>query len=126
MIKILILAIILGIILFVIKNVNYEFFIVSSVLAGIILSIYILKLISEEIIFIKNLINFNSQSNEIIKIIIKIVGIGYLTDFSTQTLNDFGLQSLSSKVVLGGKVIILYVSLPIFATLLNTISMLCT
>ena len=126
MIKILILAIILGIILFVIKNVNYEFFIVSSVLAGIILSIYILKLISEEIIFIKNLINFNSQSNEIIKIIIKIVGIGYLTDFSTQTLNDFGLQSLSSKVVLAGKVIILYVSLPIFATLLNTISIICT
>lgn len=125
MIKILIFSLILGIILIVLKNVNYEFFVVASVLSGIFISIYVFKIVYEEVLFIKNLVNISGVSTSIYKIILKIVGIGYLTEFSSQTLNDFGLQSLSNKVILAGKVIIIYVALPIFSSLVSLITSLC-
>ena len=125
MIKILIFSLILGIILIVLKNVNYEFFVVASVLSGIFISIYVFKIVYEEVLFIKNLVNISGVSTSIYKIILKIVGIGYLTEFSSQTLNDFGLQSLSNKVILAGKVNIIYVALPIFSSLVSLITSLC-
>ena len=58
----------------------------------------------------------------IIKILIKIVGLGYLTEFGYSICADFGSQSIANKISLAGKLTILYVSLPIIKTLLDLMS----
>ncbi len=60
--------------------------------------------------------------NGLIKILLKIVGVGYLTEFSAGVLNDFGSQSIADKVSLGGKITIVILSLPIIQSLLNLVS----
>ena len=59
--------------------------------------------------------------NSLIKIIIKIVAIGYLVEFSAGVIEDFGSKSIADKLVLAGKVIIFAVSVPILQSLLELI-----
>ncbi len=59
--------------------------------------------------------------NGLLKILIKIVGVGYLTEFGASILQDFGGNSMADKVVLGGKITIVLLSLPVMEGLLNMI-----
>ena len=57
--------------------------------------------------------------NGMIKLLLKMVAIGYLTEFSSGLLTDFGNVSLADKVLLVGKITIILLSLPIFEGVLN-------
>lgn len=57
----------------------------------------------------------------LIKILLKIVGVGYLTEFGAGILNDFGSSAIAEKVVLGGKITILLLSLPILKEVLTLV-----
>jgi len=59
--------------------------------------------------------------NQLLKIILKIVGVGYLTEFASGILNDFGGNALSDKIILGGKITIVVLALPIIENLLKLI-----
>ena len=53
--------------------------------------------------------------------VFKIIGIGYLCEFSANLCYDTGHSSIAEKVLLAGKVMVLLVSLPIINTLIDTI-----
>ena len=59
--------------------------------------------------------------NGLLKILLKIVGVGYLTEFGASILQDFGGNSMADKVVLGGKITIVLLSLPVIEGLLNMV-----
>ena len=59
--------------------------------------------------------------NGLIKILLKIVGVGYLTEFGAGILQDFGSNAVADKVILGGKLTIVLLSLPIIQSLLELI-----
>ena len=59
--------------------------------------------------------------NNIVKLLLKIVAIGYVTEFSSDLLVDFGSASLADKVILAGKITIIVLSLPVFESLLKLI-----
>ena len=59
--------------------------------------------------------------NGLIKILLKIVGVGYLTEFSAGILSDFGSQSIADKISLGGKITIVILSLPIIESLFDLV-----
>ena len=57
--------------------------------------------------------------NGLIKTLLKIVGVGYLTEFGAGILSDFGNNSIADKITLGGKITIVILSLPIINSLLT-------
>lgn len=59
--------------------------------------------------------------NGLLKILLKIVGVGYLTEFGAGLLNDFGSNSVADKVVLGGKITIVLLSMPVIESLLQLV-----
>ena len=61
----------------------------------------------------------SGMENGMIKLLLKMVAIGYLTEFSSGLLTDFGSVTLADKVVLAGKITIILMSLPIFDSLLR-------
>ena len=61
------------------------------------------------------------MENGLIKILLKIVGVGYLTEFGAGILQDFGSNAVADKVILGGKLTIVLLSLPIIQSLLELI-----
>ena len=51
--------------------------------------------------------------------VIKAVGIGYITEFSAATARDFSQTSLALKIVLAGKMAVLFISLPLIKQLIE-------
>ena len=62
-----------------------------------------------------------SINKEFITLLIKITGIAILTEFAVSICKDAGESSIASKIDMGGKVIIVSMSIPILAGLLETV-----
>ena len=60
-------------------------------------------------------------NGEFLKILIKITGIAILTEFAVSICKDSGESSVASKIDVGGKVIIISMSIPIIRALLETV-----
>ena len=57
-----------------------------------------------------------------VKTVIKIVGIGYITEFAASIVEESGSKAMADKIVMAGKIIILIVSLPILSALFDLIT----
>ena len=57
--------------------------------------------------------------NGLLKMLLKIVGVGYLTEFGAGILMDFGSNSIADKVTLAGKITIVLLSMPVVESLLQ-------
>ncbi len=68
-----------------------------------------------------NLSNMTSVNGQFLGILLKITGIAFLTEFAVSVCKDSGETAIASKVDLGGKVIIIAVSIPIISSLLETV-----
>ena len=62
-----------------------------------------------------------SIHQEFIALLIKITGIAILTEFAVSICKDSGETAIASKIDMGGKVIMVSLSIPILSGLLETI-----
>ena len=60
-------------------------------------------------------------NNEFLTLLIQITGIAFLTEFSVSLCKDSGETAIANKIDLGGKVLIIVISIPIITALLETI-----
>ena len=61
------------------------------------------------------------MQNEFLKILLKITGIAILTEFAVSICKDCGETAIANKVDLGGKIVIISISIPIITALLELI-----
>lgn len=101
------------------KTVKPELSFVVTVVGSIVLLLFSLNLLKDSFAFFQKLGELSSLGGEVLKIILKIVGIGYLTEFAAGVLSDFGAGTVAEKVVFGGKVVILLLTIPILENLLE-------
>lgn len=120
-IKIIGIGLIAVIIIIVLKQYKPEFAIYISICAGVIILGLIMTRLSAIIQLLTELSNKVSDTNGFLTILIKITGIAFLTEFATSICKDSGESAIASKLDLGGKVIIISMSVPIISGLLETI-----
>jgi len=111
-------AVIINVIL---KQYKPEFCVVSNVCAGFIIFMLVANSISdfvEKIIDVQNLTGINSG---VVSPILKVIGVGYIVEFASNIAEESGNKSVASKILLGGKIAICGVALPILETLINAI-----
>ncbi len=77
--------------------------------------------ISAIIDLLTSLTNNVSINSSFIVLLIKITGIAILTEFAVSICKDSGETAIANKIDIGGKVIIVSISIPIIAGLLETI-----
>ena len=119
MLQIVFVAIICAVITVYLKNINVELSILSSIMSGIILLNLVLIEFGEVFDFFDKIISLTGIDEGLYKIIFKIIAIGYLIEFSASLVEDFGMKSLSTKLIFAGKIIILTTSLPIIYSILS-------
>ena len=122
MLKVISIAIIFAILILYLRSINPEIALLASIGAGIIVLFYSLEYLSSTFSFINVIVDSSGIDKEYYKIIFKITAIGYLVEFASSTVNDFGLKSLSDKITFIGKIIILTTALPIFYAVFNLIT----
>ena len=122
MLKIISIAIVFAIIIIYLRNLNAELALLASIGAGIIVLFYTLEYLISTLSFINQIVELSGIDREYYKIIFKITAIGYIVEFASSTVNDFGLKTLSDKITFAGKIIIITTALPIFYAVFNLIT----
>ena len=120
-IKIVGIGLIALIVIVIIKQYRPEFALYVSLMAGVLIIVFILDKMGAIIELLTSLSNKTSINNEFLILLIKITGIAFLTEFAVSICKDSGETAVANKVDLGGKVIIISMSIPIIASLLETI-----
>jgi len=120
-IKIIGIGLISLIIVIILKQYKPEFAIYISILAGIFILMISMEKLSGIIDLLNNLANRTTVSNQFIVLLIKITGIAILTEFAVSICKDSGEAAIATKMEIGGKVMIISISIPIIASLLETI-----
>ncbi len=117
--KIVIVAIICIFISSCVKPYNAEISNLVSVCGGVIIFLLCVDELKEIINSLIEIANLSNLNFDFLTIILKILGVGYVTEFASDIAEDFGNKTLSSKVLLGGKIVICGMTLPIIKKLLS-------
>ncbi len=122
MIQIALIGITVVLITVLFKNNKPEFALIIS-LVGCILIFY-LGVSKLEIIIntIKKIQNYISLNQTYINILLKIIGITYVAEFSSSICKDCGHTAVANQIELVGKLTILATGMPILLALLDTIN----
>lgn len=103
------------------KENKSDLALITAVAGGCIILLMIVDYISGIFSVLTSLMEKAGINNDIFRLLIKIIGIGYITDFSAGIIEDSGSKSLGEKVILGGKVIIMALAIPILVKLFEII-----
>lgn len=122
MIKIAFIGVIAVMLAIVFKKGKEEYAVFISIAACI--TIFILGISKLEVILetIGKLQSYIKVSKAYIDILVKIIGITYITEFAASLCKDSGYSAIAEQVELVGKLSILAISMPILLALLDTIN----
>ena len=118
-VKIAVIALISIFISSAVKNYNSEISNFISISGGIIIFLLCVDELKNIIIYLEELYNLTKIDYEYFYVIFKIIGIGYITEFTANIAEDFGNKTIASKVILGGKIVICGMAIPIVKSLLT-------
>lgn len=105
----------------VVKNVKPEYSALILIAAGAIIIISLSDYIIEAIGVFKNLADKSELGNTVFTSLLRIIGIGYLCDYSASVCEDSGCKSLAAKIELGGKLTIFIMTVPIITNVITVI-----
>ena len=105
----------------IVKQIKPEFHLVVLLAGGVAILVMVLKEFTLVVDYFALIINKTNIDSSLFVIILKIIGIAYLTEFAVGICNDTNNSSIGDKIALAGKIIILCLSMPIITNLLNMI-----
>lgn len=119
--KIIGVAIVTCIAFLVVKPIRSDFAIITSIVGGVVIVFFLLSYLSDIFDVFNTIFTTSGVNSSLYGVIFKIIGIGYLTDFTASICSDTGNSGLGDKVLLGGKIIILVMALPIVTSILDIV-----
>ena len=72
--------------------------------------------------FIENIYGNITYGKTFFPIIIKVLAVAYIADFTAQLCKDSGENAIAGKVELAGKIMIFYLAIPILVAILELIN----
>lgn len=87
----------------------------------IVILMFVMDMLKDTMMVFSTISQITGIENGLMKALMKIVGVGYLTEFGAGILSDFGSNTIADKVSLAGKLTIVILSLPVVESLLHLI-----
>ena len=103
------------------KSTKPELSFAVTVTGVIVILLFLVDALQNTLVIFATISQMTGIENGLLKILLKIVGVGYITEFGAGILNDFGCNAVADKVTLAGKITIVMLSLPVIESLLTLI-----
>lgn len=107
-----------------VRSYRPEFSVYISIACGLLLFVTVLTQLESVMSYVSQLFNRAGSARVYFPVLLKVLGIAYITDFAAQVCRDAGENGIASKVEMAGKILIFYVSLPVFTSLIKMLEML--
>ncbi len=121
MIKIALIGIVSMLIAIQFKNGKSEYAILISITGAILIFYFSAGKLSSIVDSINKIRGYLSVNSEYLSILLKIIGITYIAEFSSNLCKDAGYTAIGNQIELAGKLSIMALSMPILLALLDTI-----
>ena len=105
----------------VMKSVNKEISIYIVLGTVMIIFLSVADRLAEIFSFLQGIYDNVTYGRTFFPVILKVLAVAYITDFTAQLCRDAGEASIGSKVELAGKIIIFYLAMPILPAILELI-----
>ena len=119
--KIVAVGLVCAVIVVWLKSVGSEYALLAAIASSVLLLTMTLSYVMRFVGFFNRLSETTGVSSEVVVLVLKILGISYLIEFSSSLIEDFGLKSLSEKVVFAGKIVILTLSVPVMESVVSAV-----
>jgi stage III sporulation protein AD len=104
------------------KQEKPEMALFIGIAAGTLILLLLIGEIREIVIFIQRIAARSNVDFMYLSTILKVIGIAYIAEFGSQICKDAGENAIASKIELGGKLIILILTIPILTALIEVIT----
>ena len=105
----------------IIRPVRADFAVIIAIVGGLIILFMVVDYLSNVFEVLRNIIGISGVNSNLYTLLLKIIGVGYLIEFTAGICSDTGNSGLGDKVLLGWKIIILVMALPIITNILQII-----
>lgn len=105
----------------VVRPIRSDFAVIIGLVGGLIILFMVINYLATIFEVFKEIIGITGLNSSLYTLLLKIIGVGYLIEFTAGICSDTGNSSLGDKVLLGGKIIILVMALPIITNILQII-----
>ncbi|GEL77363.1 stage III sporulation protein AD [Tenuibacillus multivorans] len=121
MLQILMVVIVGALLIILVREKHETIGFLLIVITGVIVFIFILDKVAQLFDVVQQIVSRFNVSLLHLDTIFKVIGIAYITEFTSQLLKDADLEAIAIKVELVGKIFILLFALPIFIAVLETL-----
>lgn len=115
-------AIVGAIISLMLRQSKSEFSVLAVLATGIIILILVLSSLNEVILQFNKIVDKSGVDNRLFSSLLKIIGVGYVTEYSASMCDDLGVGSIGKKLQLAGKISIFLMALPIVTALIDIVA----
>ena len=119
--KIIAVGIITVIVTVVLKQVKPELAIFVTIAGGLVIVFMLVNNLTNVFDSIKLLMNKTGVNSSLFKCVLKVIGIGYITEFGSNICLDSGNVSIADKIMFAGKITILILCMPVINNLIEVI-----
>lgn len=120
-----IIAIVSVVLVLCIKRHNQELAILISVGCSVIILLSLLRYLLESVDSIRTILSNSNINSKYIVILLKVLGICFITEFMCDTTKEAGLDSLTGNIALAGKVVVFTTAMPMFFDVISVVTSLC-
>ncbi len=105
----------------IIKQIKPEFNIIILLCGGIIILFMVLDQLRTVFDYFLTIFSKTNIDYSLFVSVLKVLGVGYLTEFANSICVDSGSASIGEKILIAGKIIIFCLALPIVTNLIDLI-----
>lgn len=115
-------AIIGVIVVSLLKTAKPEFAVFATIATGVVMVVTMLSSLQSVILAFDGIVKKSGIDDGIFTAVLKIIGIGYLTEYSASVATDAGCASIAQKLQFGGKIVIFLMGISIVTALVDVVS----
>lgn len=103
----------------ILKPSKPDLALVVGVAGSVCVFLYIIDLLEQVLGLFSYIMELTHLDSKLFTLLIKIVGVGYITEFSANLCADSGSSAMASKIMLAGKIVIFVMAIPIITSLVE-------
>ena len=121
-VSICVVAIVATVLSITIRRHNQELSLLIAIGAAVIVLLSVIEYVLTSIDTVSTILADANISSEYIIILLKVMGICFITEFTCDCTKQAGMDALCGNIALAGKVLVLITSLPMFTEVLSVVA----
>lgn len=114
-------AVVTAVLALTLRSKNGEIALLLTISASVVLLLSVLQSAASVLDTVNSIVAASGVSTGYIAVLLKVIGICLLTEFTANTCRDAGSSAMAANVTLAGKILVTVTALPLYADILNTV-----